>query len=146
MNRRNHLLSAVLAFCAMFAFAIKPAKAQSGLGSLGPTKGRVAGIAIVVAAAGAAACIGIYYAVRHDRNVTGCAGSGPNGMTLTSDSDRHTYTLTGEVAAVKRGDRVRVSGKKIKQKSAGTRQFIVEKVSRDLGACIVDPGNPISSH
>lgn len=41
----------------------------------------------------------------------------------------------GDVAGIKPGSRVRVSGKK--EKSSGTAQFLVEKVSKDFGACSV---------
>ena len=43
----------------------------------------------------------------------------------------------GDVAGIKPGSRVRVSGKKEKEKSSGTAQFLVEKVSKDFGACSV---------
>jgi hypothetical protein len=134
MSRRNQTLFAVLVLCVAFAFADRPAEASI------PTGGQVAWIGVAIGAAGAAIGIGIYYAVRHNRSVTGCAVSGPNGttangMTLTSESDKQTYALTGDVAGIKPGDRVRVSGKKSKQKFAGVQQFLVEKVSRDFGAC-----------
>ena len=58
-------------------------------------------------------------------------------MTLTTESDKHTYSLIGDVAAIKPGNRVRVSGKKKKEKSAGGSQFLVETVSKDFGACTV---------
>jgi hypothetical protein len=58
---------------------------------------------------------------------------------LISESDKQPYTLVGEVAGIKPGDRVRVSGKKGKEKSAA-REFLVEKVSRDFGPCEVAGG------
>jgi NADH:ubiquinone oxidoreductase subunit K len=135
MKRRNQMLSTVLALSVLLAVAARPAAAQTGLGSIGPTKGQVAGVAIGIAAVGAAIGIGVYYATHHNRSVTGCAVSWPSGTTLTTESDKTVYTLTGDVAGIKTGDRVRVSGKKVKQKSAGTRQFIVEKISADYGVC-----------
>jgi hypothetical protein len=44
------------------------------------------------------------------------------------------------VASVKPGDRVRVSGKK--KASGGVQPFLVEKVSKLLGACKVQPATP----
>ena len=140
MSRRNQTLFAVLVLWVAFAFADRPAEASI------PTGGQVAWIGVAIGAAGAAIGIGIYYAVRHNRTVTGCAVSVPNGTTLTSESDKQTYSLTGDVAGIKSGDRVRVSGKKSKGKSAGVRQFLVEKVSRDFGACRDAPENSNVSH
>jgi hypothetical protein len=93
------------------------------------------GIAAGIAAAGAAVGIGVYFALKHNHNLTGCALSSAEGMTLTSESDKETYALIGDVADIKSGDRVRISGKKGKPKSAGGRQFLVEKVSRHFGPC-----------
>jgi hypothetical protein len=73
--------------------------------------------------------------VKHNHSVTGCARSGQDGMQLTSDSDKQTFILVGAVAGIKPGNRVRVSGKKTKQKSPAAAQFLVEKVSKDLGPC-----------
>jgi hypothetical protein len=103
----------------------------------GATPGRVAAIGVGLAAAGGLIGVGVYYAVKHDHSVSGCARSGPEGLQLTSESDMHTYSLVGEVAGIKPGERVHVSGKKGKEKSAATREFLVEKVSRDLGPCEV---------
>lgn len=133
MERRNQALSVVLALCALSALSARPLLAQTG--GIGPSKGQVAGAVIGIAAVGAAIGIGLYFAISHSHRLTGCAVSGPDGTILTSESDKQTYVLSGDVAGIKPGDRVRVSGKKIKQKSAGTRQYLVEKVSRDYGAC-----------
>jgi hypothetical protein len=105
--------------------------------TIGASNGQIAGAIAGIAAAGAAIGIGVYFAVKHNHIVTGCARSGADGMTLTSESDKQTYTLIGDVAGIKPGDRVRVSGKKGKGKPATTRQFLVEKVSKDLGPCEV---------
>jgi hypothetical protein len=45
----------------------------------------------------------------------------------------------GEVAAIKQGERVHVSGKKEKKTAAATRQFQVDKLSKDYGACPMKP-------
>jgi hypothetical protein len=90
-----------------------------------------------IVAVGAAIGVGIYFAVKHNHSMTGCARSTADGLTLTTESDKQTYALTGDVAGIKPGNRVRVSGKKSKEKSTGTSQFLVEKVSKDFGACNV---------
>jgi hypothetical protein len=142
MKQINRKLSYVVILSALLAPAEGPAAAQKP-GSrqsqwvLGASNGQVIGIGAGIAAAGAVIGIGTYYAFKHGHSVTGCARSGPDGMTLTSESGKQTYTLIGEVAGIKAGDRVRVSGKKSKQASAGAPQFLVEKVSRDFGPCEV---------
>jgi hypothetical protein len=108
-------------------------------GSIGPSKSEVVGVGIGIAAVGAVVGVGIYYAVHHGHNLTGCALSGPGGPQLQSQGDQQPYLLIGNVAAIKSGERVRVSGKKSKQPSGAPRQFAVERLIRDYGACPVSP-------
>lgn len=135
MKRRDGKLTAALALCAVLAPAESIILAQRPAEVIGASNAKAAGVAAGIAGAGAAIGIGVYYAVKHDHSVSGCARSGPEGLQLTSESDKQTYSLVGEVAAIKPGERVRVSGKKGKEKSAATREFLVEKVSKDLGPC-----------
>ena len=145
MNRKNRKLSAMVAISMLLASAEGPVLAEKHqdqppplfTGTIGPSTGEIVGIAVGIVAAGAALGVGIYFAVKHSHTVTGCARSTADGMTLTTASDKHTYSLTGDVAGIKPGNRVRVSGKKEKEKSTGSAQFLVEKVSKDFGACSV---------
>lgn len=98
------------------------------------SKGQVAGIVALIVAVGAAIGIGIYVAVRHGSTITGCAASGPDGLSLENEGDHQTYSLMGDLAAVKPGDHLRVSGKKKKTRGT-THPFLVDKVKRDFGAC-----------
>jgi len=50
--------------------------------------------------------------------------------------------LSGQVADIKPSDRVRVSGKKEKKKAGAPQQFLVEKLSKDFGACTAQPATP----
>jgi hypothetical protein len=99
------------------------------------SNGQIAGVAAGIAAAGAAIGIGVYYAVHHGHSLTGCTSSGSRGLELVSEGDHETWALVGEVSGIKPGQRVRVSGKREKKDSVNTRQFLVEKVSKDLGPC-----------
>jgi hypothetical protein len=136
MEVRTRKLSATVAVCALLApmggavLAQRPADQ-----TIAATHGQIAGVAAGAAGAGALIGVGVYYAVKHDHSVTGCARSGPDGLQLTSESDKRTYSLVGAVAAIKTGNRVRVSGKKTRQKSPAPAQFLVEKVTKDLGPC-----------
>jgi hypothetical protein len=149
MNTRTRQLSAIIAVCMLLVPAGGPVLAQKHeslppelfTGSIGPSTGEIVGVAVGIAAVGAAIGVGIYFAVRHNHSMTGCARSTADGMTLTTESDKQTYALTGDVAGIKPGNRVRVSGKKSNAKSAGTAHFLVEKVSKDFGACNVAPSS-----
>jgi hypothetical protein len=140
MKRRNQKLCALVALCVLLAPAPEPVLAQRPRPRPADgfvTHGQIAGIAAGIAVAGAAIGIGVYLAVKHNHHVTGCARNGPDGLTLTSESDKLTYNLIGDVAAVKPGRRVRVSGKINKQNAASQPQLLVEKVARDFGPCEV---------
>jgi hypothetical protein len=67
--------------------------------------------------------------------------SGPNGLQLQRDGDQRTDALIGDVSAIKPGDLVRLSGKK-KMAAVGSQPFFVEKLSKDFGACKVEPAPP----
>jgi len=136
MKRRKQVISAHLVMCLLFAPAAKTALAQRPADqTIGASHAQIAGAIAGIAAGGALIGVGVYYAVKHAHSVTGCARSGPDGLKMTSESDKKTYALIGDVAGIKSGNRVRVSGKKSTDKSAGTSQFLVEKVSKDLGPC-----------
>jgi hypothetical protein len=57
-------------------------------------------------------------------------------------SNQQSYVLVGEVAGIKPGDRVRVSGKREKKNAGGPQQFLVEKLTKDYGVCTVVPATP----
>jgi hypothetical protein len=144
MNTKTRKLSAMVVVCMLLASAENPVLAEKHqdqpppplfTGSIGPSTGEIVGIAVGIAAVGAALGVGIYFAVKHSHSMTGCARTTADGLTLTTESDKQTFALIGDVAGIKPGNRVRVSGKKSKEKSGGTSQFLVEKVSKDLGRC-----------
>jgi len=70
-----------------------------------------------------------------NRTVTGCVTSAPNGMLVTSEKDKRVYTLFGENAALKPGDRMTLHLKKIKTKGSNTLMWETNKVTKDFGAC-----------
>jgi hypothetical protein len=132
MKAELRMIVAKVAICALLVTAAaKPAKAEF------ITAGQVAWIGVAIAAIGAGIGIGIYYAVRHNHSLTGCAVSGANGLQLQSEGDQQSYALMGDVAGIKSGDRVRVSGKKGKSHAGAPRPFLVEKVGKDYGVCKV---------
>ena len=98
---------------------------------IGPPKG-----AIIAAAVGVGAGITVtvlYFALRNP-DVTGCVQSANGTFTLTGDKDHLSYALVDEGAGIKAGDRVKLKGKKKKDKQ-GTLSFRATKIKKDYGAC-----------
>jgi hypothetical protein len=136
---------ATFAICGVLATTTEAARAQRVQPNSGSLQivstGQIVGVVVGIAAVGAAIGIGIYFAARHDRSLTGCTASGTSGIQLRSEGDHQTYALIGDVASIKTGDRVRVSGKKKKDAGNG-RPFLVEKLSKDFGPCKNQAGMP----
>ncbi|MGA3081468.1 MAG: hypothetical protein ABSD44_08815 [Terracidiphilus sp.] len=135
---RNKILAAAIV-CALALTLTAPPKAQATTPIGGVTKSDAAWIAVAVAAIGAGIGIGIYYAIHHGHSLSGCAVGGANGLELQNQSDQQTYTLVGAVAGIKPGERVRVSGKKVKRTAGPAQQFLVEQLSKDYGVCSATP-------
>lgn len=139
MKLRLRSMVATVVLCAAALTATPAANAQTGTIV---SKSEVAGILIAIIATGAAIVIVTYVVIHHgyaNHNITGCVESGAGGLMLENQGDHQTYALVGEVAAIKQGERVHVSGKKEKKTAAATRQFQVDKLSKDYGACPMKP-------
>jgi hypothetical protein len=131
----RHRLTTLL-LCVSLLLLSKPANANSI-----PTQSQVVWIFVAVGAIGAAIGVGIYFAVRKASSITGCAISTNSALSLQNEGDLQTYSLIGDTADIKAGDRVKVSGKK-KKDSSGKRDFLVEKLSKVYGPCKVSPATP----
>jgi hypothetical protein len=107
---------------------------SSGFGFT-PTKGEWAAAIAVVADVGVGVGFGIYFAVHHGHSLTGCAATSSDSLQLVTDGGNQTYSLGGDVAGVKAGDRVRISGKNDKKVGAAARSFVVSKLLKDFGPC-----------
>jgi|HubBroStandDraft_1064217.scaffolds.fasta_scaffold09832_6 hypothetical protein len=142
MKAPHRRVFAKVAICALLIAATVPATPQSSTPIGGVTKSDADWIVVAVVAIGAAIGIGIFYSVHHDNSLNGCVVTGSGGLELQNKGDGRTYALAGEVDAIKPGDRVRVAGKKQKMSGGGDQQFVVEKISRDYGACKVQQAAP----
>jgi len=104
-------------------------------------KGYPSGGAIVAAIVGVVAAVVIVTVViihksSEKRTITGCVNSGEKGMSVTDDKNKRLYTLSGNTAGVKPGDRMTLQGKKIKRQDAGkTLVWETKTISKDLGVC-----------
>ena len=134
MKIRLRNILAAAAVCPVALSASAPANAQY------VTKGDVAAVAGALAGGGVLIGLGIYLLVHQNYSVTGCAVSAANGLQL--QGDQQTWALVGGVAAIKPGERVRVSGKKQKKSAGATRQFLVERLAKDYGPCPASPAAP----
>jgi hypothetical protein len=120
-----------------------PAKAQApnigpapGGGPIGGvTKGEVIGAVLGVVAVVAVVAILVVHQSHKPHTITGCVASGPNGMTLTDEKNKRVYTLSGETAGVKPGERFALEGKKISPNAGKPLLWETKAVASDLGAC-----------
>jgi hypothetical protein len=134
-NKRWHIAHIAVLTCVLVSGSL--ASPQSGGRIAGPSGGQVAGAAIGV---GAAVVVVAALAVSHSHHtLTGCAVSGPNGLKLKT-SDSKTYSIEGDVAEIKAGDKIKVHGSRVKnaKNAGGDPVFKVEKVSKDYGTCHVE--------
>lgn len=86
--------------------------------------------------------VGITVAIKdhNDHTVRGCIYSDASGFKLRT-SDSKIYTLEGDPATLRVGDRVKFHGtkaKKAKGDGTGHQIFVVEKLSKDYGPCPAD--------
>ena len=100
-------------------------------------KNLAAEVIIGIVAVTVVVTVGIVLLVKHHPALKGCAATGPDGLELT-DAAGQTFTLVGDLAAIKPGDRVRLSGKRQKA-TGGSPRFVVEGV-KDYGPC------PVAAH
>ena len=121
--------------------ALRSHPSSTGFGFT-PTKGEWAAAIAVIAAVGVGIGFGVYFAVHHGHSLTGCAATASDGLQLATDGGGQTYALGGDVAGIKAGDRVRVSGKKDKKAGGAVQTFEVSKLSKDFGPCKVMRATP----
>ncbi len=89
-------------------------------------------IAIASVIIGAVAGVGVYLIVRKGPGITGCAVEGSRGLEMSDEADHRTYRLTGKLALVKAGQRMRVYGRK---KGKTDPEFLVRKSPKIYGPC-----------
>ncbi len=119
----------IVALCAVLAI---PAHADQ-LGD--DIRNAVIGI-VAVSVALVVITVVIVHESRKKRTVTGCVISGANGMSVTDEKDKRIYTLSGNSADIKPGDRVTLQGKKAKPNGANAPlAWDINKETKDFGAC-----------
>jgi hypothetical protein len=127
-------LSAVLIIALSFVLCV-PAEAQSSSGTIGGVgTGTIAGVIVgVVAGVAVIAIVAIYYSKK--RTITGCVKPAQNGFIVNDEKDKLVYTLSGDTAGVKQGERMTLQGKKIKPNAGNTLGWEITKIRTDYGVC-----------
>ena len=117
------LLAIPVATCAQ-------APIPSNIGNIGPSGAQVAG-----AIAGLAGVTGLilYFTLRKPA-IVGCVHSAEGTTSLVDERNKRTYTLAGDHVSLKAGERVKLKGKKLKEKD-GRFTFSVKTVDKNYGAC-----------
>ena len=114
------------------------------------TRTQVALSITAIAAVVVGTTVGVTLAVQHSHHtLQGCIVSGAGGLELRLP-DAKVYTLEGELAEIKEGNRLKVHGSKIKRvkgDSGNAQVFVVEKVNKDYGPCPASLGtSPAPAH
>jgi hypothetical protein len=128
VNSRSFWRLAVI-FVLCLALA-KEAKADSL-----KTDGELIIVAVVAVAAAIVVVTVLVVKQAKGRTITGCVNSGASGMLVTDEKDKRVYVLSGDTAGVKPGERMSLTGRKIKADSGATLVWQTKKVSKDLGSC-----------
>ena len=91
--------------------------------------------AVIGAAIGVGAVTGIVlYVTLHKPSITGCTASENGINTVIDEKDKLHYALSDQDLKLAAGERVKLQGKKRKDKS-GNLTFQVKKLKRDYGLC-----------
>ncbi|MGC1422155.1 MAG: hypothetical protein WA354_25250 [Terracidiphilus sp.] len=143
----------IAAFAAMIAMLCTGASSPTGCttppppGNIGPSNAELAGAVIGIGAVIAVAIIVPVEISHSHHNLTGCVVTAANGLELRT-SDAKTYSLEGDAASIKAGDKVKIHGSKIKKTkdSTGPGVFRVDQIKRNYGACPVAPTIASAAH
>ena len=97
----------------------------------------IAGVVVI----SAGITVAIVYAARHKPSITGCAGGAAGDLVMEDEHSKKTYKLTGDLAQLTTGQRVKVAGKKIGADTPKP-EFRVLRVEKNLGACTAAAAQP----
>jgi hypothetical protein len=126
-------VSLSLSLCANVEAQARPNAAT--IPGTGLTTGDAIGIVVGVVAVIVIVSVIVIHNKAGNRTITGCVNSGANGMTLTDEKDHRAYSLSGETAGVKPGDRMSLQGKSVKPHGSETFTLQTKKIKQDFGVC-----------
>jgi len=108
----------------------------TGTASSTPSYGHGKAIGIGVGA-GAAGAVGLYLLMRRGSSVTGCVQTADDGLRLTDDKTKRSFSVMPSGTTLAPGQHVQLRGKILKDK-AGAESFQAKKLVKNLGACNAD--------
>jgi subtilase family serine protease len=104
-------------------------------GGYTPAKGGYSSSTGIAIGAGAAAGVLLAYFLLRNRNTAvGCVEGSGSSAKLINEKDKKTYALNAGTLDLKPGERVKLSGKKMKSGS-GESSFAAKKLVKDYGSC-----------
>jgi hypothetical protein len=124
-GRRRRITAVAMSVALVCSGATSCTRTQIALSSTG------------IAAAVVGTTVGVTLAVQHSHHtLQGCLFSDADGLKFRTSAAK-VYTLKGETADVKVGDKLKLHGSKVKMHNgdSGDRVFLVEKVNKDYGPC-----------
>jgi hypothetical protein len=137
LSRRWTITASVVLGAVLCIGASAPAEGQDS-SSIPPSGGEFAAVAIGVGAIIAAAII-VPIKISHSHHIlAGCIVTGAHGLELQT-SDVKAYSIEGDTAVIKAGEKVKIHGSKVKKAkdSPGPQVFKFEKLDRSYGPCPV---------
>ena len=122
-----------LFLCASLSVASRSAVAQNGSSNNFDFSFTGIKIGIVVGAVAVGGLV-VYLVIPKQKTIEGCVESASGMTVLTNEKDHRPYELISDVVVIRPGQRLKLKGKKRKDKS-GAWQLRVKKFVRDDGAC-----------
>jgi hypothetical protein len=145
--RKTGSISLVGLSAFLFCGATNPQGCQTQNTNIGPSKGEVTAALVGTAAVIAVGTVVLVEVHKSHHTVKGCVSAGPDGVVVTTLSEKpKTFLLEGDVASVKVGDVVQFHGNKVRKTKdrSGDQTFQVQKIKKDFGHCKVSPDVPKS--
>jgi hypothetical protein len=134
-------LSTVLILALVLLLCV-PAGAQAPVGTTPPaphfggvSNGEIAGIVAGVVVPVVVIAVVLFHHSAKSRTITGCVVATQNGFTVANEKDQRVYALSGNTAAVKPGERMRLQGHKIDPAVGAPLGWQVSQIQKDYGAC-----------
>jgi hypothetical protein len=116
---------------------------------IGPSEGKVVGVAVAAVAVVAAAIIIPIEVSKSHHTVKGCIFNTPTGLELRTD-DNKTYALSGATTGLAPGSTIRLHGNKQKQdkNATGDQVFVIQKMQKNYGPCqaLASPQSAAAPH
>jgi hypothetical protein len=99
------------------------------------TTGELAVVAIVAVSAAVVVVTVLAITQARGRTITGCVKPGESGMLVTNERDKQVYVVSGDTEGVNPGERLSLTGKRIKSSSGTTLVWETKNIHKNFGSC-----------